>query len=83
MVMVIRYLTRKELDAFDLDHNGFIDGAEITAESIEANSKAAADTGLTLAPIVGIFYSIIYFIIIIIPLALFNRRKQSNNQITE
>lgn len=76
MVFVIRYLSRKELEAFDLDGNGFIDNEEITDQSIAATRNASSDTGLTLAPIIGIFYSIIYFIVIIIPLAVFNRRKK-------
>ncbi len=81
MVVVIKYLTKKELEAFDLDGNGFIDNEEITAQSIAATNNASHDTGLTLAPILGIFYSIIYFILIIIPLAVFNRRKKiSTNQ---
>ena len=83
MVITIRYLMRIELDSFDLDGNGFISGDEVTSASIEANRKAASDTGLSMAPFTGILFSIIYFILIIIPLAIFNRRKKSNTKITE
>ena len=74
-VIIIRYLAKRELESFDLDGNGFIDRNEITPASIQANEKASHDTGLSMAPFTGIFFSIIYFILIIIPLAIFNRRK--------
>jgi hypothetical protein len=83
MMITIRYLMKLELESFDLDGNGFIDNEEITPASIQANEKASHDTGLSMAPFTGILYSIIYFILIIIPLAIFNRRKKSNTKITE
>ena len=79
MVIIIRYLTKRELESFDLDGNGFIDREEVTPESVEASNKAVHDTGLSMAPFTGIFFSIIYFILIIIPLAIFNRRKAKNH----
>jgi hypothetical protein len=82
LVIIIRYVTKKELESFDLDGNGFIDRDEVTPASVEASNKAVHDTGLTMAPFIGIIYSIIYFILIVIPLALFNRRKQKN-QVSE
>ena len=78
MVFIIRYLTKRELESFDLDRNGFIDNEEITPASRQAVENASHDTGLVMAPFIGIFYSIIYFVLIIIPLALFNRRKAKN-----
>ncbi len=78
MVIIIKFLTKRELDSFDLDGNGFIDNEEITPASRQAVEKASHDTGLSMAPFIGIIYSIIYFILIIIPLAIFNRRKAKN-----
>ncbi len=75
MVVIIRFLTKRELESFDLDGNGFIDRNEVTPESVEASNKAVHDTGLSMAPFTGILFSIIYFILIIIPLAIFNRKK--------
>jgi hypothetical protein len=48
------------MDSFDLNRNGFIDGSEITAESSAAVRDAANDTGLALAPITGVVYSLFY-----------------------
>ena len=79
LVIIIRYLTKRELESFDLDGNGFVDREEVTPESVEASNKAVHDTGLSMAPFTGIFFSIIYFILIIIPLAIFNRRKAKNH----
>jgi hypothetical protein len=78
LVIIIRLLTKRELESFDLDGNGFIDRDEVTPESVEASSKSVHDTGLSMAPFTGIIFSIIYFILIIIPLAIFNRRKPKN-----
>jgi hypothetical protein len=78
MVIIIKFLTKRELESFDLDGNGFIDNEEITPASRQAVENASHDTGLAMAPFIGIFYSIIYFILIIIPLAIFNRRKAKN-----
>ncbi len=78
MVFIIRYLTKRELESFDLDGNGFIDRDEVTPESVEASKKAVHDTGLSMAPFTGIIFSIIYFILIIIPLAIFNRKNTKN-----
>jgi hypothetical protein len=83
LVIIIHYMTKKELESFDLDGNGFIDNEEITSASSQAVENASHDTGLSMAPFTGIIYSIIYFILIIIPLAIFNRRKKSNTKITE
>jgi hypothetical protein len=78
MVIIIRYLTKRELESFDLDGNGFIDNEEITPASRQSVENASHDTGLAMAPFTGIIFSIIYFVLIIIPLAFFNRRKAKN-----
>ncbi len=83
IVIVIKYLTEKELDSFDLNVNGFMEENERTTEYNAVLAHASNDTGLCMAPFTGIFFSIIYFILIIIPLAIFNRRKKANNKITE
>jgi hypothetical protein len=83
MMITIRLLMKIEHDSFDLDGNGFITGEEVTPASIESNRNAVHDTGLSMAPFTGILFSIIYFILIIIPLAISNRRKKSNTKITE
>jgi hypothetical protein len=78
MVIIIRFLTKEELESFDLDRNGFIDNEEITPASRQAVENASHDTGLAMAPFTGIIFSIIYFILIIIPLAIFNRKNTKN-----
>ncbi len=75
IVFVTNYLLRKELDSFDLngDHNFSIE--ERTSEQQKAMHHVIADTGRHFALIFGILYSLIYFLIIILPLALFNKPK--------
>lgn len=79
IVIIIRYLTKRELESFDLDGNSFIDNEEITPTSRQAVENASQDTGLSMAPFTGIIFSIIYFILIIIPLAIFNKRKSKSS----
>ncbi len=45
--------------SFDLDNNGFIDGAEVTEEAIRAQNKATSDTGSNFAFITAAFFSLI------------------------
>ncbi|MFE3866461.1 hypothetical protein ACFX5E_00060 [Flavobacterium sp. LS2P90] len=75
MVFIIRYIIQKDLHSFDLNGDEFFTGAERTPELEKALRNSANDTGLTLAPITGIIFSLIYFIIILIPLNKFNKNK--------
>ncbi len=58
------YLTNQALqakvDAFDLNHNTFIDGDELTKEAEQALKKMTNDTGRALAPITGAVFGILY-----------------------
>ena len=78
VIIVINNTLKNELNFFDLngDNNFSID--ERTLEQQQAIEAVISDTGRNLAPILGIIYSILYFIIIIIPLSIFNRRKNKS-----
>ncbi|MFE3872628.1 hypothetical protein ACFX5F_15505 [Flavobacterium sp. ZS1P70] len=78
IVFVINYTLKNELDSFDLngDNNFSID--ERTLEQQQVMKAIISDTGRNLAPILGIIYSLIYFTIIIIPLNIFNKKKNKS-----
>lgn len=57
---------KNELDALDLDHDGFFSPVEQTIEQQRLMREVTSDLGRNLAPITGIFYSIIYFIFLLI-----------------
>ena len=76
--LVIEKITlRNYLDSFDLNSDGFFTDKEITSEQQIALKKVSSDTNLILAPIVGILYSLIYFLIVFVSLKIF--RKQNGN----
>ncbi len=58
------YLTNEILqarvDAFDLNHNTFIDGDEVTEEALEALRQKTSDTGRALAPFTGAIFGVLY-----------------------
>lgn len=67
IVIFIKYLHWSELQTFDINGNGIIDGTEITEEAKVALEVFSKDTGLTFAPFTGIFYasivSVVYYLI--------------------
>ncbi|WP_310554935.1 hypothetical protein [Flavobacterium sp.] len=74
------YYLKQELNSFDLDKNGLFTEEEWTIEQSRLIRDVSNDTGRNLAPFTGIVFSILYFIIIIIPLSIFNKKTK---QITE
>ena len=76
-VVIEKITLRNYLDSFDLNSDGFFTDKEITSEQQIALKKVSSDTNLILAPIVGILYSLIYFLILFVSLKIF--RKQNGN----
>ena len=62
--MATHYILKNELNSFDLNGDGFFTNEEITTEQQIAMRRVIADTGRNLAPIIGILYSLIYYVII-------------------
>ena len=60
-----------------IESTGFFTDKEITSEQQIALKKVSSDTNLILATIVGILYSLIYFLILFVSLKIF--RKQNGN----
>jgi hypothetical protein len=75
LVFCTNYILKSELDTFDLNRDGTFSIEEQTTAQQQAMNAVTADVGRNLAPIVSIIYSVIYFIIIIIPLSIFNKIK--------
>ena len=75
VVLCTNYILRKELDSYDLNGDGTFSIEEQTVVQQQSMTALITDVGRNLAPIVGIIYSAIYFIIIIIPLSIFNKSK--------
>lgn len=63
------------MDSYDLNGDGTFSIEEQTVVQQQSMTALITDVGRNLAPIVGIIYSAIYFIIIIIPLSIFNKSK--------
>lgn len=79
LVLITNHNLKSDLDAFDLNKDGNFSIEERTAEQQQAMQAVISDTGRNFAPIIGIIYSLIYFIIIIIPLSIFNRFKKTTS----
>jgi hypothetical protein len=78
IVFVINYTLKNELDSFDLNGDNNFSIEERTLEQQQVMKAIISDTGRNLAPILGIIYSLIYFTIIIIPLNIFNKKKNKS-----
>jgi hypothetical protein len=78
IVFVTNYTLKNELDSFDLNGDNNFSIEERTLEQQQAMKAVISDTGRNLAPILGIIYSLIYFTIIIIPLSIFNKKKNKS-----
>lgn len=62
--MATHYILKNELNSFDLNGDGFFTKEEIKSEQQIAMRRVIADTGRNLAPIIGILYSLIYYVVI-------------------
>jgi hypothetical protein len=78
IVFVTNYILKNELDSFDLNSDNNFSVEERTLDQQQAMKAVISDTGRNFASISGIIYSLIYFTIIIIPLKIFNNRKNKS-----
>ena len=60
------FYLKYQLECFDLNHDGSFSDEEQTAEQQKIMKKVISDTARNFAPIIGIIYSGIYFIILLI-----------------
>lgn len=74
----LKFKYQSELDAFDLNKDGFFNGNEINEEQQKAMKNVISDTGRNLAPFTGILFSIIYYIILLPILLLLNRINKNS-----
>lgn len=65
-----------QLEGFDLDKDGFFSVEEQTKEQQKVMREVISDVGRNLAPIIGILYSGIYFIIVLLGLFTFETLKK-------
>ncbi len=63
-VFVIERNLQAELDAFDLNGDGFFSGEEMTPEQDAAMMRVVSDTARNLAPITGGIFCFLYFIVL-------------------
>ena len=67
ILLYVEYIENKlniELDAFDLNKDGFFSGHEITPEQEKAMYRVTSDTARNLAPFTGAIFSVLYFLCI-------------------
>lgn len=76
------YMIESHLESFDLDGDGSFSQIEKTAEQQKAMQAAISDNARNLAPIFGILYSIVYFVILRLILIV-RKPKQLSVSITE
>ena len=63
--MYSNYKYQNELDAFDINKDGFFSGNEINEAQQKAMKNVISDTGRNFAPFTGIIFSVIYYIILL------------------
>ena len=63
---------KAELEAYDLNKDGFFNDNEINEEQQKAMKNVISDTGRNLAPFTGILFSILYYVILLPALLLIN-----------
>src|SRR3972149_4948122 len=74
-----RHELRANVDRFDLNHNGLIDGAELVPAATKAISEASNDTGMNLAPFTGVPYALFWTGVVFLTAAGLSRfRKRMN-----
>lgn len=74
--VIVQSMLRNELNAFDLNNDGFFTGTEITTEQQQALKKVSSDTHLRVAPLAAIVYSLLYFLLLLIGLKVFRNEKR-------
>ena len=76
-VLVTAYMLKSELNSFDLDGDGSFSGIEVTPAQREVMFKVISDTGRNLAPVTGLVYSTIFYVLVLVLLTVFNRKRKS------
>lgn len=76
-VQLVEWELQRQLDSFDLDHNGSFSGKELTPQQAQAMSNVISDTGRALAPITGAIGSVLYNSLVFGGLAIFKFNKKS------
>jgi hypothetical protein len=68
-----------DLNRYDLDHDGFFGGDEITRDQEEAMNRLINDVGRNLTPIAGLWYSgILAIVFYLVSRIVFDQRTQDN-----
>ena len=75
----LNYKYKIELANFDLNKDGLFSPEEQTDLQQKAMKKVIADSGRNLAPLIGIVYTFIYFLIIVIPIKVLNSKRRFIN----
>lgn len=73
VALFLKYKYQNELDAFDVNKDGFFIGNEISEEQQEAMKNVVSDTGRNFAPITGILISIVYYLFLLPILLIINK----------
>lgn len=76
MVIATNYFLKKELNSYDLNGDGFFNGKEISPEQKIAMHNVISDTARNFAPFVGIIYSLIYYLLLLIILVTIKKGRQ-------
>lgn len=76
MVIATNYFLKKELNSYDLNGDGFFNGKEIRPEQKIAMHNVISDTARNFAPFVGIIYSLIYYLLLLIILVTIKKGRQ-------
>jgi len=76
------YIIESHLESFDLDGDGSFSQIEKTAKQQKAMQAAISDNARNFAPIFGILYSIVYFVLLRLILIV-RKPKQLSVSITE
>ena len=69
----LKFKFKAELEAYDLNKDGFFNDNEINEEQQKAMKNVISDTGRNLAPFTGILFSILYYVILLPILLLINK----------
>lgn len=68
----LKFKFKAEVDAYDLNKDGFFNDNEINEQQQKAMKNVISDTGRNLAPFTGILFSLLYYVILLPILLLIN-----------
>ncbi|HQA75119.1 hypothetical protein [Flavobacterium sp.] len=64
-VIFLKIQHKSELDVFDLNNDGFFSKNEINTKQRLAMKNVISDTRITFAPIIGLLYTLIFYILLL------------------